>query len=259
MRDMLLYELTREEISHRAQLGCAVVIPLAATEQHGPHLPVYTDSLICDRVITGAVRQASESVELLLTPVLPYGCSDHHLSYGGTISFSPGTYASVLRDIGESLIKDGFRKLIFLNAHGGNTPLMMQAANDLAVHHPVWAAAASYWSLIADGLQKLTMTEACPMPGHAGEFETSAIMAIRPELVRTIRLNKTHDQREWLKSITPGTFIGKHRELTGDDGFTDSPYNASAEAGRANLDVIVSCVANWLVHVVQEMNKGGEA
>lgn len=136
---------------------------------------------------------------------------------------------------------------------------MMQAANDLAVHHPVWVAAAPYWSLTTDALQELTMTESCPMPGHAGEFETSAIMAIRPELVRTNCLNKTHVQREWLKSTKPGTFIGKHRELTGYDGFTDPPYNASAEAGRANLDVVVSCVANWLVNVVQEMNQGGEA
>ncbi|WP_018757802.1 creatininase family protein [Paenibacillus terrigena] len=259
MMNYLMHLCTREEIAERAGQGCAVVVPLAATEQHGPHLPVYTDSLICEHIIHRAGEQAALEVPILITPVLPIGCSQHHLSFGGTISFSSTTYLRVLKDIGESLVLDGFSKIIFVNAHGGNDPIMTQTVNDLAVAHPIWTASASYWSVAGEALRAINAGEVGMVPGHAGGFETSAILAIRPELVRADRIGDEHISREWINSGPPGAFIGRHGELTGYDGYTDSAHTATAERGRLYLDTIIASLSNWLVHTVQAMNKGEQS
>ncbi|MEF3306160.1 creatininase family protein [Paenibacillus sp. GYB003] len=256
MRSIWMQERTREEIGEFAAAGGAIVVALAATEQHGPHLPVNTDTRIAGHIAEEAVRAASASVPVLLAPVLPIGCSEHHLSFGGTISLAPMTYFAVLRDIGESLVKDGFRKIIFVNGHGGNEPMMQQAANDLAVRHPIWTAAASYWSLARDSLQRIGASEVGPVPGHAGGFETSAVMALSPGLVRSDRIGDSHPERDWIFAGPPGAFVGRHGELTGCDGYTDAPVRASADKGRLYLDAIAEAVSGWLVRTVQAMERG---
>lgn len=250
-------DYTREEITLMARQGYAVVIPLAATEQHGPHLPVNTDSLIGEHIAVKAAEQAVNTVPLLLAPLLPIGCSQHHLAFGGTLSFTSTTYMQVLRDIGESLVKDGFGKIIFLNGHGGNEPIMHQTANDLAVQYPIWTASASYWSVAREALQAVHASEVGMVPGHAGGFETSAVMAIRPDLVRTDCIGSEHLARTWINAGPPGVFIGRHRELTGVDGYTDAAITATEEKGRIYLDAIIDSVAIWLIRTIQSMEVSG--
>lgn len=259
MKNILMHYMTREEVTEKAKAGCAVVVPLAATEQHGPHLPVFTDSLICEHIVTGAVRKAAETVPVMMTPVLTVGCSQHHLSYGGTLSFRSSTYLRMLRDLGESLVADGFSKIVFVNSHGGNEPIMTQTANDLAVAHRIWTASASYWSVARPKLGEINAGEVGMVPGHAGGFETAAILALQPELVRADRMRTSHIAREWIHMGPPGTFIGRHGELTGCDGFTDAPHKATAEKGRLYLNVIIDSVAQWLVQAVQAMDAGESA
>ncbi len=256
MKSFLYQDHTREEITAKALEGYMAVVPLAATEQHGPHLPVFTDSLIGGHITTEAAQKAAQSIPVLLCPLLTAGCSNHHLAFGGTLSFSSATYLQMLRDIGESLVSNGFRKIVFVNGHGGNDPIMHQTANDLAVKHPVWTASASYWSISREALQKVNADEVGMVPGHAGGFETAAVLALRGELVHTDRVSIEHEQRDWINSGPPGTFIGRHRELTGVDGYTDSPHKATKEKGRLYLDVISQSVAEWLVQVYQSMEQG---
>lgn len=258
MKSIFMHYHTRDELNELAQAGAAVVIPLAATEQHGPHLPVFTDSLICEHIAAESVRKASEHVPVLMAPVLTVGCSQHHLSFGGTLSYTSLTYLQLLKDLGESLVTDGFRKIIFLNAHGGNDPIMAQTANDLAVRFPIWTASAAYWSVARAALNETDAAGLGMVPGHAGGFETAAVMALKPELVRTDLLAKTHTMREWINSGPAGAFIGKHGELTGFNGYTDAPHLATAEAGQRYLDVIVTSVSGWLISTIQAMQHGGE-
>lgn len=253
-----MHDMTRENISEKANAGYAIIVPLAATEQHGPHLPVFTDSLISEYIVTRAVRKASEHASVLMTPVQTIGCSQHHLSFGGTLSLRSDTYLNVLRDIGESLVIAGFKKIIFINSHGGNEPIMTQMANDLAVAHPIWTASASYWNIARNRLDALNAKEVGMVPGHAGGFETAAILAIKPGLVRKDRISSAHIEREWLLTGPPRTFIGKHGELTGHQGFTDAPHRATAAKGQLYLDAIVESVSDWLISVVHTMDKGGE-
>lgn len=256
MKSHLFHEHTREQIKRMAGEGYMAVVALAATEQHGPHLPVNTDSLIGRFVASRAVEQAAREAPLLLCPLLPIGCSEHHVAYGGTLSFSPDTYLSMLRDIGESLAAGGFRKIAFLNAHGGNEWLMHQAANDLAVKHPIWTASASYWNLSREELRLEKAEEAGMVPGHAGGFETSAVMALREDLVAAEHLASEHRQRDWVNAGPQGAFIGRHLELTGADGYTDAPIRATKERGERYLAAVVRGVAAWLVDAYRAMERG---
>jgi len=258
MNSILFHDKTRDEISEAARNGYAVVVPLAATEQHGPHLPVFTDSIICEHISTQAVLKASQAVPILLAPLLTIGCSNHHLGFGGTISFSSMTYLQMLRDMGESLITCGFRKIIFLNGHGGNEQLMTQTTNDLAVRHPVWTASSSYWTIARAVLEEINADEVGLVPGHAGGFETAAVLALQPGLVRTEQIGATHPKREWIGLGPPGTFIGKHKELTGYDGYSDSANRATAEKGKHYLETIVASVSAWLVMTCRVIDKGDQ-
>lgn len=257
MSEMLFHRLSREEITELAQSGCPVIVPLAATEQHGPHLPVFTDSLICEHVCLEAARIANETTPMLVTPTVTIGCSEHHLAFGGTLSFKSATYLSMLQDIGESLIACGFRKIIFLNGHGGNESVMHQTATDIAVKHSVWTASASYWSVAREALQKIDADEVGMVPGHAGGFETALITALRPEWVRTERIGTEHPQTPWIANGIPGAFIGKSGMLTGFDGYTDAAHMATAEKGTKYLNTIIEALAAWFITVASTMNTGG--
>lgn len=251
----LFHALTRDQITAFAKSGGAVVVPLAATEQHGPHLPVYTDSMICEAVVSKSVQLVAEALPLLMTPIFSIGCSEHHKSYGGTLSFTSATYLQMLSDIGNSLVQCGFNKIIFLNAHGGNEPLMHQAANDLAVRHSVWVAATSYWSIASEALHEYRMSEAGVIPGHAGAFESSMMMAIRREWVDEQSFKKDHPNVSWIGTGVPGTFVGKHGMLTGHDGYTDSPIGASEEQGQLYIEAITDSLVQWLLGVLHTMKE----
>jgi len=242
---------TREELNTMAREGSYVIVPLAATEQHGPQLPVYTDTMICDYVVRKSIERVSDTMSVIMTPVLSIGCSEHHLTYGGTISFSAATYMSMLQDVAGSLVKDGFKKIIFINGHGGNAQIMTQVAQDTAVHHEVWTAAASYWNIAMPELNRLQAQEIGLVPGHAGSFETSLIMALHPELVKHDAIVSGHPVNPW--ASWSHSYVGKHGVVTGHNGFSDSPDQASAEKGQLYLDAIVDKVAGWLLELDQTM------
>jgi creatinine amidohydrolase len=181
---ILLGELTRKELAEVAA-SCTVVLPLGATEQHGGHLPVAMDTLTCERVAVAAARIAQADVgPLLVAPPLPYGRSDHHLAFAGTFSLRSETFLAVLADLLRSVSAWGVRSVFAVNGHGGNDAPLRVALADAAEALPITAGGASYWTiawnaLIAEGAAQLGV-----VPGHAGAFETSLLLAARPELVR---------------------------------------------------------------------------
>jgi creatinine amidohydrolase len=108
-----------------------VVQPIASVEQHGSHLPCYTDSLIVEELTQRAVALAPEDVDVWTPPVTAYGKSNEHLGYPRTISLSAETLIAVCRDVGRSVARSGFRKLAFLNGHGRQPQLLEMAARDI--------------------------------------------------------------------------------------------------------------------------------
>ena len=162
-----------------------VVVPLGSMEQHGHHLPLLTDSMIGGEIVARAHAELKD--EALFLPMLWLGCSPHHLEFAGTVSVSSGVYISMIEQIAESLIGGGFRRILFFNAHAGNsTPTSVAMSNvqlRRATELPdLWMLSASWFSLAGGAIRKLEGFEQTKI-SHACEWETSQIMAIRPDLV----------------------------------------------------------------------------
>jgi creatinine amidohydrolase len=243
---LLLHEITRQEAAQRAA-NALVVLPVGAAEQHGPHLPLGTDFLIVEHITRAAAQEARVRVDVLAAPTFHIGSSHHHLPFGGTISLSTERYYGALSDMTESLIKSGFRRIFILNGHGGNHEIIQLVARDLALKHQVNIGAASYWDLAGETLAEHKPDLRGRLPGHAGAFETSLIMALHPDLVIKPLPHRAAEELA-RTTIPPSPFRAeRHGFWQGIDGFTDSPDQASAERGQRLLEIIVAAVAAALV------------
>ena len=241
----LLHELTREEAKALAPDAVAL-FPVGATEQHGPHLPVGTDSLAVEHVAREAAIAAGR-VPVVVAPTLPFGSSHHHLPFGGTMSLTTETYYRAVFDLVESLIVSGFRRVLILNGHGGNHELIQLVARDLALKHPVALAAASSWLLAREALLAVEAHQLSRFPGHAGAFETSLVLALRPELVREPRPHRDGDFASDPRRLDTPYRTERHDAWQRIDGFTDSPDRATAEHGRRYLAAVAGAVAEAIV------------
>lgn len=225
---------TREEIAAIAP-GAVTVLPVAAVEQHGPHLATGTDTAIVDAVLDRALALCATETSVLRTPTLWAGASDHHLPFGGTLSLSTETFAAVVTDLLRSLVESGCRRVLVLNGHGGNDASCRVATADAARVHAVTIATASYWHLAAAPEGMLAS------PGHAGQFETSAMLAIDESLVREelVRPSPARPRTTWPDGVHVTDAGGWERI----DGFTDDPRRASADTGRLLLESYAEAVA----------------
>ena len=249
--DRLLFdEHNRVELRALADSGAVVVVPVGATEQHGPHLPVATDWWHVEWVARRAAERVNSAgaapVRVVVAPTLPFGSSPHHLPFGGTISLPTTTYYEVLVAILESLVTDGFRRLFLVNGHGGNHELIQIAARDVALRHPVVVAAGSWWNIAWDVLVEAGAGDVGRLPGHAGGFETSLVMAMRPD----VPLGELPAARptDSAAAADPRRFSPLVRNEVHDfwisvEGFSDGPVRASREAGERYLEVSVAEVA----------------
>jgi creatinine amidohydrolase len=242
----LFAEMNREQLRAAAGESLAVM-PIGATEQHGPHLPSGTDMFAVESVARAAAARASGEIPVIVTPTLPFGSSHHHFIFGATLSLSTGTYYRVLCELVESLITDGFTRIFLVNGHGGNHELAELAARDMALRHPARVAAASYWTAAWSELAAIGAHRGRRLPGHAGDFETSLVLALRPELVAAER-----PHREGVFESDPAGFhppyrAERHGWWRDIDGFTDSPDRATPENGARFHTAVVAALARAFV------------
>ncbi len=238
---VLFQEWTREECLAKSP-HTLVVMPVGATEQHGPHLPVGTDHFAVEYIARLAAATAAKNIPIVVAPTLPFGCSQHHLPFGGTISLNTPTYYRVLYELAESLIQAGFQSIFIINGHGGNQELAQLVARDLALKYPVHFAAASYWVTAWEAMIKVTANGPSRMPGHAGMFETCLMMALRPDLIRKPLPHREIKESPQL-SLHRRYRIESHGSWQTLGGFTDSPGRASEDLGKKYLEVIVNSMA----------------
>ena len=245
-RSILFAELTRTDLHDLAPHALAVV-PVGATEQHGPHLPTGTDFFHVEWIARDAAKRASESIPIVVTPTLPFGSSEHHFPFGGTISIPTTTYYDVVTAIAESLVRDGFQRIFLINGHGGNHELVQLVARDLALRLPVAVAAASWWNAAWDVLVAEGAHEVGRLPGHAGRFETSLVMSMRPDLVREPRPHRDTPGSTDPRRFTPLVREERHGFWQSIDGYGDSPDLGTAELGARYLDVSAAELARAFV------------
>ncbi|MFN0167755.1 MAG: creatininase family protein [Bryobacteraceae bacterium] len=246
LKRLLFAELTRQDL-RAASSEAMVVIPLGATEQHGPHLPVGTDYFTVEHLAREAGAIAAEEIPLLVAPALPFGCSQHHIPFGGTFSMTSETYYRAVYDLVLAAVKSGFTRLFLLNGHGGNHELAQLVGRDIALEHPAHIAVASYWTIGWDALVAENAHLGMRLPGHAGIFETSMILALRGELVATDRPHRDDigdtDPRAW-QQVYRAEHHGFWQSI---NGYTDSPDQATAERGERYRKAIIGSVAKAFV------------
>lgn len=245
---MQLAELTWPDVS-RLPRDIPVIIPIAALEQHGHHMPVFTDSMLLAEV----VRRASEQLKdkALFTPLTWYGNSHHHMDFPGTMSAGPRLYLDLLNELMENMLFHGFKRLLLINGHGGNVTPAKQAVFEVRQRHrdrkDLLLLGATYWDLGTpnEGRKDFVQTQM----GHACEWETSMMLRIAPQLV-------IGDVKQ-LKTIDFGfAFEPAYRGWTTKDrtvpGHIGSPQHATAEKGEhlfatysAGLAAFVERIRSW--------------
>src|SRR5262245_10128668 len=211
-----------------------VLAPIAACEQHSRHLPTFTDTILVTAVAEGVEQRLPQQV--LLLPSQWFGASSHHLPFGATLSAEVDTHVTMICDLLTPLLDDGYRRLLVLNGHGGNIDTMHMALRRLQGRYADrQLPAASYWELaeqeraaLAEGPRK-TM-------GHACEFETSMVLALRPELVRR---EEIRDDPPPAEPALRGLYVAEDFKQRTDHGAVGYPERATAEKGRAFLGAAV--------------------
>ena len=243
---MNLVELSWPQIAALAP-ETPVVFPIAAIEQHGHHLPLWTDSLLLGEIIRRVALPLEDRV--LFAPLMWLGNSDHHLDFSGTLSAPPRTYLDLLSGLADNMIQHGFRRLVFINGHGGNDIPSKQAIFELRQKYRQRAdlllTMTTYWSLGAQPwLQEPSLHQR--EMGHACEWETSMVLRLAPQLVGDYRQAATVEPGN---PFRPGTraWITKDRTQPGHIGW---PHLATAEKGEVLLSLFADDVVRWLERIL---------
>lgn len=242
---MNLHDLTWPEISKLSR-DIPVVVPVAAMEQHGHHLPVFTDSMLLGEV----VRRVSETMSnrVVFAPLMWLGNSHHHIDFQGTLSATPRVYLDLLNDLTDNLLTHGFRRIIFLNGHGGNTTPGKQAVFEARQRHrsrqDLLLLFSTYWDNANpnEGRRDLVQTQM----GHACEWETSMILRIAPHLVKDISDLQEVPFGFAFEPAYRG-WITKDRTIPGHIG---NPSKATAEKGEHLFQSFSKGVTQLLEQVI---------
>lgn len=222
----------------RARL--VAVLPVGAIEQHGPHLPLSVDRDILDGIIAAALPLIPDDCPAVFLPTCAVGKSNEHARYPGTLTFSAATLMAMWGELGDCVAAAGVRKLVFLNSHGGQIAPMDIVARDLRVKHGMLTVAANWFAWgVPDGL----LTEDEARHGvHAGDMETSMMLALQPELVAmdhardfrplNARLGATHRHL----GLSPAGRLGWQAQDLHPAGAMGNATTATAAKGRAFVE-----------------------
>src|SRR5947207_1384968 len=232
--EVLLRKLTRREFRQRLQSGelKACIIPVAAVEQHLEHLAMENDWRSVRHLAVAIARRLRPQV--LVAEGLMAGISEHHMRHRGTLSLQPGTFLAVLSDLIQSLVRAGFKNILVLNGHGGNTAACGATWDQFLRRYQVNLQFLSYWDVLSetDAKELLKSGHRLPddLPGHAQEFETAIALAAFPDNVRT---------NIWTEQADP------------------TPALATAQHGEAFLERIAERVTNCLREMIEGKRVAG--
>lgn len=221
-----------------------VILPVGSVEQHGPHLPLGTDSVIAEHIASRVSGQFAS----ILFPTLSIGYSLEHAGFPGTVSVTMQTFSSMIMEIAEDLFDSGFKTLIAINGHGGNRAILDSSLTAIKHAHPDL----NLFSFTVLDIASVKFSEIRKSPrkmiGHADELETSMMLAIRPDLVQMSKAVAEEPnfppgislESEDLAKVTYGWMT---KEVT-KSGTIGNPNFATPEIGRLLLDYVVETISS---------------
>ena len=232
-------EMTWQEVAGAETVRWIAVLPLAAVEQHGPHLPLGVDAFIAEAYLARVKKMLPADLPVTFLPVQRVGVSAEHLSYPGTLTLSATTAIAAWTELGESLARAGVRKLVLVTSHGGNVAAMELVARDLRARLGMLAVTVSWHRF---GYPDGTFSAAERTHGiHGGDIETSLMLAAMPETVRTEKMpNATPAtvamarEFKWLGAYRPAGFAWMTQDLH-PSGAVGDATQANAHKGEAAL------------------------
>ncbi|WP_306227730.1 creatininase family protein [Bosea beijingensis] len=239
---VLWMDLTAEELRAKAATDTIVVLPVASIEQHGPHLPVGVDTILCSGVCKAAAERADD-VEVVVAPTLWCGMAEHHMAFGGTFTFDIPTYRAVLLSFLKSIERHGFHRVLIVNGHGGNIAALTAFLPDFARETRLHVEATTYFILAQDAFPPLLQDQKGVQ--HACEVETSMMMVLAPGSVREPRLPEAFGARDGLPGRPTVSRHRSFREMT-ETGVVGDARRATPAKGQACLDACADALAGLL-------------
>lgn len=239
-RSRFWLDLTTEDFRERDMSRTIAVLPVAAVEQHGPHLPVGVDTFIAKGYLARVMTRLPDDLDVLFLPVQTIGKSNEHLAFPGTLSLSAATVIRAWTEIGECVFRAGCRKLVIVNSHGGNIAPIDILARELRVRLGMLVVSAAWHRLgYPDGLFS---AEELLHGIHGGEIETSLMLAFQPDLVRmdkaadfVPRTVTMAEEFAHLRAMQPAGFGWMAQDLH-QSGAMGNAAAADAERGEASAE-----------------------
>lgn len=234
--------LSAEALRELARRDAVVLLPIGSTEQHGPHLPTGVDDLLVTAVCQRVAEALAPDVPAVVAPTVWCGLADHHVGFGGTFTLSLATFQALLRDLCRSVVGAGFRRIVLVNGHGGNINGLAALAVELTREFGAAVATATYFMEGADAAAAVLEDQSGVM--HAGEAETSMMMALAPDLVDASRLAEAHGPAfDVAASLLPTLKRVRAWPEVSPGGVAGDARRASAQKGEALLAAYADALA----------------
>jgi len=249
LKEVMLELLTWPEAERRLAEVDVALLPVGATEQHGPHLPLDVDAFDAIRLAVDVALGCSDPKPIVL-PLIPYGVSYHHEEFAGTLSVSPEALARMVHDVGISAAHHGVKKLVIINGHGGNMPTLHFAAQTINSEAHIFTCVDTGETSDED-VYKLART---PNDVHAGEIETSTSIYLRPQLVQMDKARRSvprfsNPYLDFTSHLSVGWYGRTHKISR--SGVMGDPTAASAAKGKQMWDLMVA----HLVRLVEDLKR----
>jgi creatinine amidohydrolase len=244
VRSVMWQELTAADLSEQARADAMVLLPVASMEQHGPHLPVGVDAILCAGVCRRAAEAVVPTIPVIVAPTLWCGMAEHHMAFGGTFTFDLATYRDVLSSLTSSIERQGFKRMLIVNGHGGNIAALNAFLPDFTRETRLQVSAATYFELMRTDIAPLLEDQTGVQ--HACEVETSLMMVIAPDLVRRERIAEAFsdpDARSRFRTV-PARFRS-FKDITA-SGVLGDARRASRAKGEKLLETLAGGLADLL-------------
>ncbi len=253
MKHRFWTQYTAREFAALDRQNLIAILPVGASEQHGPHLPLSVDQAILDGIIAATVPLIPHDCPALFLPTMPIGKSNEHAAWPGTLTLSATTLMALWSDIGASVARAGVRKLVILNSHGGQIAPMDIVARDLRVDHRMITVAANWFAMgMPDGLFPADEER---HGIHAGDMETSVMRALHPDLVQMEHARNFTPKNAELAlrythlGLTPAGKLGWQMQDLNVAGVAGNASLATVEKGQAVLDHAAGQLVKLLTEV----------